>query len=99
MKILVMVKQVPDTATQIKIGGDPKSIDTTGITWIVSPYDEFALEEAIRIKEKRGQGEVVVVSLGPDRVKEALRSCLAMGADRAVHLLDPGWEGADSLTT
>ncbi len=80
MKILVMVKQVPDTATQVKIGGDGKQIDTAGITWIVSPYDEFAVEEALRIKEKRGQGEVVAVSLGPDRAKEALRSCLAMGA-------------------
>ena len=99
MKILVMVKQVPDTATQVKIGSDPRVIDTAGITWIVSPYDEYALEEALRIKEKRGQSEVVAVSLGPDRVKETLRSCLAMGADRAVHLLDPAWEAADSLTT
>ena len=99
MKILVMIKQVPDTATQMKIGSDPKAIDTAGITWIVSPYDEFALEEALRIKEKRGQGEVVAVSLGPDRVKEALRSCLAMGADRAIHLLDAAWEQADTLMT
>ena len=64
MKILVMIKQVPDTATQVKIGGDGRAIDTAGITWIVSPYDEFAVEEALRIKEKRGQGEVVAVSLG-----------------------------------
>jgi len=99
MKILVTIKQVPDTATQVKIAADGKSIDTAGVTWIVSPYDEFAVEEALRIKEKRGQGEVVAVSLGPDRVKEALRSCLAMGADRAVHLLDPSWEAADALTT
>lgn len=99
MKILVMIKQVPDTATQVKIGADPKAIDTAGITWIVSPYDEFAVEEALRIKEKRGQGEVVAVSLGPDRVKEALRSCLAMGADRAIHLLDAAWAGADTLAT
>ncbi len=99
MKILVMVKQVPDTATQVKISGDPKAIETTGITWIVSPYDEFAIEEALRIKEKRGESEVVVVTLGPARAKEALRSCLAMGADRAVHLLDPAWDGADTLTT
>ena len=97
MKILVMIKQVPDTATQVKIGGDGKQIDTAGITWIVSPYDEFAVEEALRIKEKRGQVEVVVVSLGPDRVKEALRSCLAMGADRAIHLNDPAWAEADTL--
>src|ERR1700682_1124490 len=99
MKILVMIKQVPDTATQVKIGPDPKAIETAGITWIVSPYDEFAVEEGLRIKEKRGQGEVVVVSLGPDRVKEALRSCLAMGADRAIHLNDPAWEQADTLMT
>jgi electron transfer flavoprotein beta subunit len=98
MKLLVLVKQVPDTATQVKIGGDPRAIDPTGITWIVSPYDEFALEEALRIKEKRGQGEVVVVTLGPERAKEALRSCLAMGADRAVHVSDPAFEGADTLT-
>src|SRR5499425_1988980 len=99
MKILVTIKQVPDTATQVKIAGDGKAIETQGITWIVSPYDEFAVEEALKIKEKRGQGEVVAVSLGPDRVKEALRSCLAMGADRAVHLSDPAWDGADSLAT
>ena len=100
MKILVAVKQVPDTATQVKISsGDPKTINTAGITWIVSPYDEFAVEEALRIKEKRGQGEVVAVSLGPDRVKEALRSCLAMGCDRAIHLNDPAWSDVDTLTT
>ncbi len=99
MKILVMIKQVPDTATQVKIASDGRAIDTAGITWIVSPYDEFALEEALRIKEKRGQGEVVAVSLGPDRIKEALRSCLAMGADRAIHLRDSAWEAADTLAT
>ncbi|MGH7355282.1 MAG: electron transfer flavoprotein subunit beta/FixA family protein [Candidatus Rokuibacteriota bacterium] len=99
MKIVVCIKQVPDTATQVKIAGDPKTIDTAGITWIVSPYDEFAVEEALRIKEKRGQGEVVAVSLGPDRVKETLRSALAMGCDRAIHLNDPAWADADTLAT
>jgi electron transfer flavoprotein beta subunit len=100
MKIVVAVKQVPDTATQVKISsGDPKAIDTAGITWIVSPYDEFAVEEALRIKEKRGQGEVVAVSLGPDRVKEALRSALAMGCDRAIHVNDPALASADTLMT
>ena len=99
MKILVAIKQVPDTATQVKVGADPRVIDTASITWIVSPYDEFAVEEALRIKEKRGQGEVVAVSLGPDRVKEALRSCLAMGCDRALHLNDAAWNGADTLAT
>jgi electron transfer flavoprotein beta subunit len=99
MKTLVAVKQVPDTATQVKVGGDPRTIETTGITWIVSPYDEFAVEEALRIKEKRGQGEVVAVSLGPERAKEALRSCLAMGCDRAILVNDPALAEADTLTT
>ncbi len=102
MKILVLVKQVPDTATQMKVAADLRRIDMTGVTWIVSPYDEFALEEALRIKEKRGQGpadEVVAVTLGPDRAREALRSCLAMGADRAIHVNDPAFDGADTLTT
>ena len=99
MKILVAIKQVPDTATQVKVAADARSIETAGITWIVSPYDEFALEEALRIKEKRGQGEVVAVTLGPDRAKEALRSCLAMGADRAIHVNDPAFNDADTLTT
>ncbi len=99
MKLLVLVKQVPDTATQVKVGADPRGIDPTGVTWIVSPYDEFALEEALRIKEKRGQGEVVALTVGPERAREALRSCLAMGADRAVHVSDPAFERADTLTT
>jgi electron transfer flavoprotein beta subunit len=99
MKILVAIKHVPDTATQVKIAADAKSIETAGITWIVSPYDEFAVEEALRIKEKRGQGEVVAVTMGPERAKEALRSCLAMGADRAVHVNDPALANADTLTT
>ena len=99
MKILVAIKQVPDTATQVKIAGDAKSIETAGITWIVSPYDEFAVEEALRIKEKRGQGEVVAVTVGPERAKEALRSCLAMGADRAIHVNDPALGAADTLMT
>ena len=99
MKIVVCIKQVPDTATQVKIAAGGKAIETGGITWIVSPYDEFAVEEALRIKEKRGQGEVIAMSLGPDRVKEALRSSLAMGVDRAIHLNDPAWAEADTLTT
>ena len=99
MKIVVLIKQVPDTATQVKIGSDGRQIDTAGITWIVSPYDEFAVEEALRIKEKRGQGEVVAVTLGPDRAKEALRSALAMGCDRAIHVNDPAVAGADTLTS
>ena len=98
MKIAVCVKQVPDTEARIRIASDGKSIVESDLNWIVSPYDEFAIEEALRIKEKQG-GEVVLVSLGPDRVQSALRSGLAMGADAAIHLKDPLFDGLDTLGT
>lgn len=85
MKILVMVKQVPDTATKIRLNPGDAAIQTDGIKWVINPYDEFAIEECLRMKEKHG-GEVVVVSLGPKRVEEAIRQALAMGADRAIHI-------------
>jgi electron transfer flavoprotein beta subunit len=94
MKILVTIKQVPDTATQMKIGSDPKQIDTAGITWIVSPYDEFAVEEALRIKEKRGQGEVVAVSLGPDTLTTA-RALAAVIKQEAPQLVFCGRQAID----
>jgi electron transfer flavoprotein beta subunit len=98
MKIVVCVKQVPDTEARIRIGADAKGIAENELTWIVSPYDEFAIEEALRIKEKKG-GEVILVTLGPDRAQAALRSGLAMGADSAIHLKDPLFEGLDALGT
>jgi electron transfer flavoprotein beta subunit len=94
MKIVVCVKQVPDTETRIRIT-DGKVVESD-VNWIVSPYDEFALEEALKIKEAKG-GEVVLLSLGPERVASALRSGLAMGADSAVHLKDPKFDEADTL--
>jgi electron transfer flavoprotein beta subunit len=96
MKIAVCVKQVPDTEARIRIGPDAKGIVEGEINWIVSPYDEFAIEEALRIKEKKGGGEVVLLSLGPDRVQSALRSGLAMGADSALHLKDPLFDATDT---
>ena len=86
MNIIVFVKQVPDTATRIKIGAGGKNIDEADITWIISPYDDFALEEALKIKESKGAGKVTVVSMGPERVSTSLRNALAMGADEAVHV-------------
>jgi len=85
VEIVVCLKQVPDTETQIKISGDNKSIDASDIKWIMNPYDEFGVEEALKIKEKF-QGTVTVVSAGPARVVEALRTALAMGADKAIHV-------------
>jgi electron transfer flavoprotein beta subunit len=99
MNIFVFIKQVPDTATRIKISGDGKNIDEGEISWVISPYDEFALEEALRIKEKKGTGKVVAVSMGPERVAKSLRDALATGADEAIHLLDPGTEGSDAYGT
>jgi len=87
MKIAVCINHVPDTAAKITIAGDGKSIDKTGITFILNPYDEFGIEEGLRLKEKNG-GEVVAVSLGSDAHKETLRKALAMGVDKAVLLKD-----------
>jgi len=98
MKIVVCVKQVPDTESRIRIAPDGKAIGEGELNWIVSPFDEFAIEEALRIKEKKG-GEVVLVTLGPDRAQSALRSGLAMGADSAIHLKDALFEGLDTLGT
>jgi electron transfer flavoprotein beta subunit len=84
--IYVCVKQVPDTETKIKLSADSKSIDAAGIKWIVSPYDEFAIEEALRLKEKNAGSTVTVISAGPARVVDAIRNALAMGADHGIHV-------------
>jgi electron transfer flavoprotein beta subunit len=85
MKIAVCVNHVPDTATKIKIGADGKNIDPAGVQYIINPYDEFAVEEALKTKDKSG-GEVVVISLGTDANKDTIRKALAMGADSGVLL-------------
>lgn len=95
MHSIVCISQVPDTETKIRIGADGRSIDEAGVKYIVSPYDEFALEEAIRLKEAKG-GDVTVVGFGPDRVQQALRECLARGATKAVHVKGDS-PGIDSL--
>jgi len=82
---IVCVAQVPDTEARIKIGGGNRRIDEAGLKFIVSPYDEFALEEAIRVKEKKG-GDVTVIAFGTDRVQQGLRECLARGATKAIHV-------------
>ncbi len=96
MNIIVCLKQVPDTETQIKVGSDGKSIVTDDIKWVMNPYDEHGVEEALRIKEKFG-GEVTVVGLGPKRVTESIRTALAMGADKGILVSDEALEGSDSL--
>ncbi len=97
MKIVVCVKRVPDTETRIRIGSTGESIDASGVKFVLSPYDEFALEAALRTREAAGDGEVVTISLGDESAQETLRSTLAMGADRAVLL--EGKAAMDGLAT
>lgn len=85
MKIVVCVNHVPDTATKVNISSDQKTIDQSGVTYVVNPYDEFAIEEALKTKETLG-GEVVAISAGPESNKESLRKALAMGVDEAMLL-------------
>jgi electron transfer flavoprotein beta subunit len=82
---VVCISHVPDTETRIKIGADKQRIDETGVKFIVSPYDEYALEEAIRTKDAKG-GDVTVLTFGPDRAAQGLRECLARGATKAIHI-------------
>jgi electron transfer flavoprotein beta subunit len=98
VNIVVCVKQVPDTEAQIKVKSDGSGIEEGGIKWVMNPYDEFGVEEALRLKEKNG-GEVTVVSLGPARAMETIRTALAMGADKGIHISDPALDGADAFTT
>ncbi len=88
MKIAVCVKRVPDTTTQVKVGPTGKSIDPAGVQWVLNPYDEIGVEEALRLKEKAGAGEVVVISLGTAEAASVIRTALAMGADRGILLKD-----------
>lgn len=83
MKIIVCVSHVPDTTTKINVAADGKNIDPAGVKFILNPYDEFAVEEALKLREKNG-GEVIVVSVGADSSKEAIRQALAMGADKGI---------------
>jgi electron transfer flavoprotein beta subunit len=81
MKILVCISQVPDTTAKIQVSGDGKSIEKTGIKFIINPYDEFAIEEGLRLRERFG-GTVTALTVGPETSKEILRTALAMGVDK-----------------
>ena len=89
MKIAVCVNHVPDTAAKINISSDGKTINPEGVTFVVNPYDEFALEEALKTRETV-EGEVVIISVGTDANKDSIRKALAMGADSAVLLKTDG---------
>ena len=89
MDLIVCMKRVPDSAAKIRVGADGKSIDQGGVDYIISPYEEMALERALQIKEEQG-GSVTVVCLGPAEATKEIRQALAMGADKAVHIKDSG---------
>jgi electron transfer flavoprotein beta subunit len=98
MKIAVCIKQVPNTEARLRVSRDGRWVEEEDLPFVVNESDEYALEEGLRLAEATG-GEVVVFSLGPDRVREALRKALAVGAARAVHLSDPAFAGGDALAT
>jgi electron transfer flavoprotein beta subunit len=83
LKILIPLKQVPDSTVRVKVGSDGKSIVTEGITWSISPYDEYAIEMALERKDADPSTVVAVVAVGPARSRDALRQALAMGCDEA----------------
>jgi electron transfer flavoprotein beta subunit len=93
----VPIKQVPEI-TEVKVDPQTKTLVRSGVPSILNPFDEFAIEEAVRLKEKHG-GEVIVITMGPPQAVDALKKCLAMGADRALHLCDAVFAGADTWVT
>ncbi len=97
MNIIVCIKRVPDTESRITPASDGTSVSTAGVKFVVNPYDEFAIEEALSLKEAAGEGSVTVMTLGGDDSKETLRAALAMGADQAVLL--KGSPSRDGLGT
>lgn len=97
MNIVVCLKQTFDTEAKIALGSNGK-IDNTGVNLVMNPYDEFAVEEALKLREKFG-GQVTLVSMGGDRVTESLRTALAMGCDEAVLINDPSLESPDEWVT
>jgi electron transfer flavoprotein beta subunit len=97
VNVIVCLKQVPDTETKIKVAPGGLDIVREGVNYQVSPYDEFAIEEALRLRERFGGGQVTLVTLGPQKAEEALRFGLSMGADRAIHVKDEALLGGDPL--
>jgi electron transfer flavoprotein beta subunit len=98
VNIVVLVKQVPDTWAERKLSDSDKTLDRASVDVVMNEIDEYAVEEALRIKESSG-GEVTVLTMGPERAVETIRKALSMGADKAVHLTDPALAGSDAVQT
>ncbi|HWA66425.1 MAG TPA: electron transfer flavoprotein subunit beta/FixA family protein [Mycobacteriales bacterium] len=98
MNIVVCVKQVPDTYEEKKLSDADKTLDREGVEGVMNELDEYAVEEALRLKEANG-GEVTILTMGPEKAVETIRKALSMGADSAVHVVDPALHGSDALAT
>ena len=99
MKIAVLIKQVPGSDSSLPIQSDESWINEESITYVMNESDNYALEEALQLREKNGDGEVVVISLGPDRVQKVIREGLAKGADRGIHIQVDSAGAVDPLVT
>ena len=99
MNIAVCVKQVPATDARIEPNLLRDDINRTGIAYLLNPYDEFGIEEGLRIKEKLKTGSVTVLTIAPEMGSEVLRTCLALGADQAIHMKDPAFADGDNYAT
>jgi electron transfer flavoprotein beta subunit len=100
MNIVVCVKQVPDTWAEKKLSDSDKTVDREGVEGVMNELDEYAVEEALRIKEAQGgEGTVTILTMGPAKAVETIRKALSMGADQAIHVVDDGLHGSDALAT
>ncbi len=97
MNSIVCVKQVPDT--EILIGIEDGQVVEEKLQYVINPYDEYAIEEALRLRERFGEGRVTVLTLGPERTREAIMQALAVGTDEAIHLMDEAFQGGDAYAT
>jgi electron transfer flavoprotein beta subunit len=98
MNIVVLVKQVPDTYSERKLRPADSTLDRDAADAVINELDEYAIEEGLRLVEQHG-GEVTIVSMGPEKAADAIRKALSMGADKAVHVSDPGLQGSDGMVT
>jgi electron transfer flavoprotein beta subunit len=98
LEVIVLLKQVPSTESFVSISENGLSVKTDDVKWVINPYDEFAVEEALRIKEAQG-GTVTILSVGPEKAVEAIRTALAMGADKGILINDPAAVNCDGLQT
>jgi electron transfer flavoprotein beta subunit len=98
MKIVVLMKQVPDTEGDRKLHSGDKTVDRSAVDPVINYIDEFAIEEGLRLKEAH-DGEVTILTVGPERATESIRKALSMGADKAVHVCDDALHGSDAIAT